>query len=58
MAARREFKPMNELTPREAEVLKLKREGHSKKKIAEMLNLGTKTVEGALARAQEKERYK
>lgn len=56
--AKRQVRNMSELTPREAEMLKLFREGKKKKEIAEILGVKYATVDGMLYKAQEKERYK
>ena len=57
VGANRRAKDPNQLTPREAQVMKLKRDGKTMGEIAELLGISFRTVDSLLVKARDKERW-
>ena len=57
LGANRRAKDPNQLTPREAQVIELKRDGKTMKQIAEILGISYNTVDSLLVKARDKERW-
>lgn len=54
----RKFKDINEMTPREAEALALKKSGKKIREVAEILGVSFATANNLIAKAKDKERDK